>query len=60
VAKNEVPVEQIEAIKKKAKEKDETAWKGMHRGTVAGKSFEASRRSRKSHSARRAQIASKK
>ena len=59
MAETIVSNEQIESIKKKAKEKDES-WKGMHRGTVAGKSFEASRRSRKSHSARRAQIASKK
>lgn len=52
-----VPKQEIEAQVKKAKEK-EGAYKGMHSGTVAGKSFEKSRRNRKTHSQRRAQISS--
>lgn len=34
-------------------------WKGKHMGTVKGKSFEWSRRERKSHTQRKADIASK-
>lgn len=35
--------------------RDPDVWRGMHRGSVAGKSFEASRRSRPSQAKRRAQ-----
>lgn len=34
-------------------------WKGMHNGTVAGKSFEGSKRARKSHAQRKRDIADK-
>jgi hypothetical protein len=34
-------------------------WKGKHMGTVKGKPFEATRRERKTHAQRRADIASK-
>ncbi len=53
-----VAPEKVEAIKQKAKDK-EKPYKGMHNGTVSGKSFEASRRSRKSHAERRSEIASR-
>lgn len=50
-----VPQAEIDAQKKKAKEKEGT-WKGMHNGVVSGKPFENSRRARTSHSHRKAQL----
>ncbi len=38
------------------KEGKEGTWKGMHQGSVSGKGFEKSRRSRKTHAERKAQI----
>jgi len=52
---NLVTAEVIDNQKRKAKEK-EVGWKGMHNGAVAGKSFEKSRRTRKSHAARKANL----
>jgi hypothetical protein len=41
---------------KQDKDGSKGEWKGMHNGSVAGKGFEKSRRTRKSHSERKAQI----
>lgn len=38
------------------REARESGYRGMHNGTVRGKGFEASRRNRKSHAERRANI----
>ena len=38
---------------------EEKKYLGMHNGTVKGKGFERSRRERKSHAQRRAEIASR-
>lgn len=38
---------------------EDLKWKGMHNGIIKGKSFENSRRHRKSHSVRLAEIIAK-
>lgn len=55
-----VEAEVAKLLPQAPKQQAEKPYLGMHQGTVKGKSFESSRRSRKTHAQRKAQRASTK